>query len=94
MRLETSEPCGSEVRCQGKGGHILTTEKLNQCQPLVTLQLPMPSIWECPCLEGMKWGQIHPYLFRESWAYRALKKPSNPFSPVSKIWASKSLPDV
>lgn len=66
MRPETSEPGGSGVRCQGKGGHLLTTEKPNQCQPLVTLQLPMSSTWECPCLEGMKWGQTDPYLSRES----------------------------
>lgn len=36
MRPKTPEPGGSEVRCQGKGGHLLTTEKPNQHQSLVT----------------------------------------------------------
>lgn len=41
MRPKALEPDASEVVCQGRGSHLLTLEKPNQCQPLGTLHFPL-----------------------------------------------------
>ena len=88
MRPKTPEPGGSEVRCQGKGGHLLTAEKPNQRQPLVT-----PSA--CAHHVGVSLLQGHEPGTNSSLSIQGILCIKGPREAIKSIpRASKSWPDL